>query len=320
MIRAIYGELGQQKGANGKISIIGGCLEYTGAPYYAGASCLRAGADLAHVFCTYNAGIPIKCYSPELIVHPVLKAANENPELSDKSVWPKALEEIYGEVSRWYPSMHAFIVGCGLGKDEFLADHLAPRLLTLAKEQGKIIVADADAITILCKNIDILAGYQSAVITPNPNEFKRLWDAYINEPLPNQEYRCLEREITELPASDPMVSSSVRLARRLGNIIFQKGQIDIITNGEKVVCVSTPGSRKRCGGQGDILAGIIATLSHNATRNSLEMIDGVVAASMLMKRCAYVAFCKRGRSLTAPDIIKVLPEVVAEALSLDPSL
>ena len=39
---------------------------------YAGISALLTGADLCHVFCTAPAAVPIKCYSPELIVHPSL--------------------------------------------------------------------------------------------------------------------------------------------------------------------------------------------------------------------------------------------------------
>lgn len=138
--------------------------------------------------------------------------------------------------------------------------------------------------------------------------------------MPETDFRCLEREVTEVSIDDPMVSQVVRLARRLGNIIFAKGPIDIITNGEKVVCVSTPGSQKRCGGQGDVLSGLIATLCHNANRNSIDLLEATVCASMLLRRCAYVAFCKKGRSLTTPDIIKVLPGVLSEAQSLSPGL
>ena len=38
------------KGQAGKIGVVGGCSEYTGAPYFAAMSALRMGADLAHVF------------------------------------------------------------------------------------------------------------------------------------------------------------------------------------------------------------------------------------------------------------------------------
>lgn len=51
---------------------MGGSKEYTGAPFYVGAAALRSGADIVHVFCPEDASIPIKSYSPELIVHPIL--------------------------------------------------------------------------------------------------------------------------------------------------------------------------------------------------------------------------------------------------------
>jgi ATP-dependent NAD(P)H-hydrate dehydratase len=60
------------KGQAGRIGVIGGCEEYTGAPIFAGMSAFRTGADLVHVFCTTNAAIPIKIASPDLIVHPIL--------------------------------------------------------------------------------------------------------------------------------------------------------------------------------------------------------------------------------------------------------
>jgi len=62
----------QLKGENGNMGVIGGCLEYTGAPFYGSISQLYGGADLSHIFCTKNAGIPIKSYSPEVIVHSYL--------------------------------------------------------------------------------------------------------------------------------------------------------------------------------------------------------------------------------------------------------
>ncbi len=69
------------KGTMGRIAIIGGSRDYTGAPYYAAESALKFGADLSFIYCSNDAAIPIKCYSPELMVTPfyndnlVLKAA-----------------------------------------------------------------------------------------------------------------------------------------------------------------------------------------------------------------------------------------------------
>ena len=66
-------EVTKHKGENGKVGVCGGSKDYTGAPFYAAVSALKSGSDLAHVFCTEEASIPIKCYSPELIVHPCLQ-------------------------------------------------------------------------------------------------------------------------------------------------------------------------------------------------------------------------------------------------------
>lgn len=60
---------------------------------------LRAGADISHIFCTQEAATPIKCYSPEFIVHPCLH---------DKEETLKWLETAVTSV----------VIGPGLGRDE----------------------------------------------------------------------------------------------------------------------------------------------------------------------------------------------------------
>jgi ATP-dependent NAD(P)H-hydrate dehydratase len=64
------------KGEAGRIGVVGGSEEYTGAPIFASMAAFRTGADLVHVFCAKNAAIPIKSFSPDLIVHPILVSLN----------------------------------------------------------------------------------------------------------------------------------------------------------------------------------------------------------------------------------------------------
>jgi len=59
------------KGQSGKTGVIGGSVDYTGAPYYSGMAGLRFGGDLSMIYCSESAAIPIKSYSPELIVTPL---------------------------------------------------------------------------------------------------------------------------------------------------------------------------------------------------------------------------------------------------------
>ena len=63
------------KGCSGRVAIVGGSEMYTGAPYYASMAALKVGSDLATVFCASEASIPIKCYSPELMVLPAYEAS-----------------------------------------------------------------------------------------------------------------------------------------------------------------------------------------------------------------------------------------------------
>lgn len=61
------------KGQSGRVGVLGGALDYTGAPFFAAISALRLGADLSHVICSPTASQAIKSYSPDLIVHPILR-------------------------------------------------------------------------------------------------------------------------------------------------------------------------------------------------------------------------------------------------------
>jgi ATP-dependent NAD(P)H-hydrate dehydratase len=89
---------------NGKVGVLGGSKEYTGAPFYAALSALRSGADLSHIFTPFSeALIPMKCYSPEIIVH-------EAKSCKDMVAWLNALQSL--------------VIGPGLGRDDTLGPYL----------------------------------------------------------------------------------------------------------------------------------------------------------------------------------------------------
>ena len=141
-VRALVPPLSNDKykGQAGKVGVLGGCREYTGAPFFAAFSALRVGADLAHVFCTRSAAPVIKVcaravlaalspnawrrpcatqsYSPELIVHPCLLDSDDLAEL-DANQRIEALDKCFEEVAgSWLSRLDALVVGPGLGRDE----------------------------------------------------------------------------------------------------------------------------------------------------------------------------------------------------------
>ena len=63
------------KGQAGRIGVLGGSVDYAGAPYYAGMAALRVGAELLYLLTAAEATVPIKSYSPELMVSAVYNTA-----------------------------------------------------------------------------------------------------------------------------------------------------------------------------------------------------------------------------------------------------
>ncbi|KAK1167960.1 ATP-dependent (S)-NAD(P)H-hydrate dehydratase-like isoform X1 [Acipenser oxyrinchus oxyrinchus] len=267
----------KHKGQDGRVGIIGGCQEYTGAPYFAAVSALKVGADLSHVFCTKDAAAVIKSYSPELIVHPVLDS-------------PNAVEE----VEKWLSRLHTVVVGPGLGRDDRLLGN-AKTIIEKSKALGIPVVVDADGLWLIAQQPSIIQGYQRAILTPNYMEFSRLYEAVCRDSVDSSDN---QRNV-------------VRLSQAMGNVtIVQKGEKDIISDGDKVIVCSHEGSSRRCGGQGDLLSGSLGVLAHWAFMSGPEKTNGLnpslvaaLGACTLTRQCNHQAFHKHGRSTTTTDMI-----------------
>ncbi|OVA16281.1 YjeF C-terminal domain [Macleaya cordata] len=285
----------RHKGQAGKVAVIGGCREYTGAPYFAAISALKIGADLSHVFCTKDAAPIIKSYSPELIVHPILEESYSVRDEEKGSISSKVL----AEVAKWMERFDCIVVGPGLGRDPFLLDCVS-EIMKLARRSNVPIVVDGDGLFLVTNNLDLVSGYPLAVLTPNINEYKRLVQ------------KVLDSEVNDQEASEQLLS----LARGIGGAtILRKGKSDLISDGETVNMVSIFGSPRRCGGQGDILSGRFVTtecLILILACFLLEifqlnpMVLGCIAASALLRKAASIAFKDKKRATLTTDIIEYL--------------
>uniref|UniRef100_A0A8C8SQG8 ATP-dependent NAD(P)H-hydrate dehydratase n=1 Tax=Pelusios castaneus TaxID=367368 RepID=A0A8C8SQG8_9SAUR len=87
----------KHKGQDGRIGIVGGCQEYTGAPYFAAISALK-------VVCVFQ----YECLKVNTLYLFSL--------LSDT---PNAVHE----VEKWLPRLHSVVIGPGLGKDDVLLEN-----------------------------------------------------------------------------------------------------------------------------------------------------------------------------------------------------
>ncbi|KAJ3532465.1 hypothetical protein NM688_g7419 [Phlebia brevispora] len=295
------------KGQSGRVGVLGGALDYTGAPFFAAMSAQRMGADLSHVICAPTAAAAIKSYSPDLIVHPILR---EDQDPADVQPVLKGL----------LTRLHTLVVGPGLGRESYM-QNFAKMAIGIAKEQGMFLVLDADSLILVGNDHSLIKGYRRAVLTPNVVEFKRL------------------SEQLSLDPNTPANQRAMLVSRALGGVtILEKGAQDIIctnTGGpsaqearagktdpsestEEQVVVDFPGGLKRCGGQGDILSGTVGTAlawgkcfedgafgDHSVPSSRIPLL-AAVAGSIVTRTTSRRAFSKLGRGVVTQDM---LPEI-----------
>lgn len=258
---------------------------------------MKVGADLSHVFCTKDAATVIKSYSPELIVHPILEESYSVRDDERESV----SSSILTEVIKWMERFDCIVVGPGLGRDSFLMDCVS-NIMRHARQANIPTVVDGDGLFLITNNIGLVEDNSLAILTPNVYEYKRLVQKVLN---------C---EVNEENASEQLTA----LCEKIGGVtIMRKGKADLISDGKKVTQVSTFGSPRRCGGQGDILSGSVAVFSSWAwhflssneqpKENSVNpMVLGCIAGSLLLRKAAALAFEKNKRSTVTTDIIEFL--------------
>ncbi|PVV02931.1 hypothetical protein BB560_002605 [Smittium megazygosporum] len=282
----------------GRIGFFGGCEEYTGAPYFASLAALKLGADLSYVYCEKDAATVIKSYSPELIVLPYLRL-ERNYTNNYASLQIK--EKILSVVSK----QHALSVGSGLGNDPGMLATIR-HILEYAKQKKVPIVVDADALSIIGNDPSVISNHSHAILTPNINEFKRL------------------AKSLNISCEASFENSVKECAKRLGGVtLVLKGKDDIISNGETLIKCSETSGLKRCGGQGDILAGAIATFlgwgilyeskkwpnDGSVKYNDLPLV-AAYAGCKVTRFASNLGFQKHKLSTQTSDILFSLPEAM----------
>lgn len=271
------------KGQDGRIGIFGGSTEYTGAPFFSAMSALRTGADLVHIFCTREASVPIKSFSPEPIVHPVL-------DLNDSIL----------QIKPWLDRLQVILIGPGLGRDENVFRTII-ELILICRDMRKPLVIDADGLFLVCQKPEIIKDYPGVILTPNAIEFSRLAKAVLDKSIP----------------PSPLVKAAdvKHVAEAFGKntIILHKGAKDVIADGHKgteTVTCDLAGCGRRCGGQGDLLGGSLAVFwwwAITAGVNESALSPSIVAcyaASRLIRECSASAFKLKQRGMLTSDVLE----------------
>ncbi|CCD24045.1 NADHX dehydratase NDAI_0C03850 [Naumovozyma dairenensis CBS 421] len=315
--------------AGGRVCIIGGCEDYTGAPYFSANATALMGCDLTHVICEKDAATVIKSYTPNLMVHPYLRTSKDKHE------------EEFEKIEMLLKRIHVIVIGPGLGRDKGMLDSIKKIIkLVLEKHEGMIpIVIDADGLFLISQDEEVREMLKKfpmgrIILTPNVVEFKRLSESVGHDPEEKDE----EKDIS----SNEVTGATI--AKRLNCIVVQKGREDRIFSPQSdsfVLKNDREGSCKRVGGQGDTLTGTIACMlafsrsmhdfklceDENNGKNKkghdelkLEWIDfGVLscyAGCTVTRECSRLAFKEKGRAMQTSDINERVGQVYAKVFPL----
>ncbi|KAI0154743.1 Ribokinase-like protein [Hypoxylon sp. FL1284] len=272
------------KGQLGRVAVIGGSEDYTGAPYFSAMASARLGCDMSHVICTPGAAAVIKTYSPNLMVHPLMRQSPGGASAGSSAAADTDPGQISSKIIDMLPRLHVL------------------KVLPAARERGMPVVLDADALALVAKAPELFMGWREVVLTPNVVEWGRLWDG-------------VKPSFAGDDGSDPTARSKA-LAKALGGVtILEKGNEDYITDGRTTLVNDLPGGLKRSGGQGDTLTGSIATFlawrkayheglwNHSGDLSEEETMRlAVFGGAAITKCCSRMAYESRGRSLQASDL------------------
>ncbi|MCK9555091.1 NAD(P)H-hydrate dehydratase [bacterium] len=270
------------KRSYGHVFIVSGSSLYTGAGIMCARASMRAGAGLVTL------GVPeslLSVYQSRLI--------EEMPfPLKEKShgiLGFKALPQILN----WTQRADAAVIGPGLSVD---SETMALVRDVIKYSTGKIVL-DADAITAVSENADVLnfSGAET-VLTPHAGEMARLCGCTREEVEANRWELALE------------------VAEKRNTTVVLKGARTVIAgkNGSLFVNITgNPGMAT--GGSGDALAGIIGSL----IAQGLGSFNASVFGVFLHGVAGDIAASKKGEiSLIASDIISSIPD----AYNMLPSL
>jgi ATP-dependent NAD(P)H-hydrate dehydratase len=142
--------------------------------------------------------------------------------------------------------------------------------------------------------------FPQVILTPNSVEFSRLSSAVLGEEVK--------------PAPSASAEKVKELAMTLGYVtILHKGATDVASNGRLVVCCAGGGSNRRCGGQGDLLAGSLAVLfpwalsfGDRGDAPAPPELLSAYGACRLTRECSRLAFSQNGRSTTTSDMVRLI--------------
>lgn len=264
------------KGTFGRLVSVCGSESYIGAAGISTLAAMRTGVGLVNLCCPQKV---IDSLSGGLweCTYTALKTNEDGIIMSDEL--PKIYEKLKGA--------GALLIGCGLGHNS----ETEKLVSSLIEASPLPIILDADGINSIAPNTDILLKAKAPVIlTPHPAELARLCGVTTAEILSHRHKYAHE------------------LANKYNVTVVSKGAETIICQGGITNIVRAGNTALSKGGSGDMLAGIISSLTAQAPE---KLFENCIAGCYIMGKAAEkLSETKSERSIIARDIINEIPAIL----------
>lgn len=269
------------KGTFGKVLVIAGSINYTGAAYLACSGAIRVGAGLA-TLATASSLQPI--LASKLIEVTYLPLPESEPGI----ISPKAADIVDQQLGQY----DALLLGCGIGQSQSAMD-LIRCILFKAKTALPPLVIDADALNTLAKTPKWWQKLANdAILTPHPGEMVRLAGVSIEEVQSNR------------------LDLAKKAAQKWHKTVVLKGAYTIIAAPDgkcRVSPIANPGLASA--GTGDVLSGAIAGLM----AQGMSLFDAAALGVYLQGEAGEMVKAELGDAgMIASDLLPVLPLTIKQ--------
>lgn len=272
------------KYSNGKALIVGGSKGLSGAVIMSSLAALKCGSGA--VLAAYPESISTH-FSRKM--YEVIKT--ELPETKKGSI----AGDSYKELKKPLQKADAVLVGPGLSTNKDTSQFL----FELIANCSKPLVIDADALTLLAENMEVLKNRDTKndiILTPHLGEFSRLTGLSVEEISANR--FSILKDFT---------------AKYNVNVILKSETSVSFTAAGNIVINNTGNEQLASAGSGDVLSGIVVSLLAVTGDASAAMICGSYVHGRLAEKY-YDKFGNK-QSATQQDLIKFIPAVISEIIN-----
>jgi NAD(P)H-hydrate epimerase len=270
------------KGNNGRLLIVGGSKDYSGAPAIAGMAAIGAGCDLVYVATPEKSAEAIKSTSPDLIVKSL-----EGDKLSLGHS---------DEILSFVDDVDAVLIGPGAGIDE----DTSKLFNVLVSKIKKPIVLDADALKQV--ELSLIKNREDIILTPHIFEFKSFFKVGndLKLDIGSYDFKKVDENITEFQ----------QITRQINGSVIVKGQYDLILQNTRFRINKSGNAGMTVGGTGDALAGICAGL----LTQGLNSFDCACLGVFINGLAGDRAFEVKGNGFSATDLVSYIGSVIKDGL------